>query len=188
MQFRNGFAHRLVQAGRFRQMMVNTVRNDLGVGFRTEGVAEVGETGAQRLMVFDDAVVDDGNAVARHVRVSILGGRNPVSGPPGMRDADVSRDGGRLESMREGIDFADRAQSSKFPLGSQYRKPGRIVPAVFQAPQTLHQNGNGIALRNDTDDSAHVFRLAPAGSFARGVVCPSPTENLAFRQHLLVDV
>ena len=110
VQFRNGFAHRLVQPGRFRQMMVNAVRDDLGVGLRTEGVAEFGETGAQRLVILDDAVVHDGNAVARHMRMSILRGRNPVSGPPGMRDADVPRDGGRLESLREDIDLADRAQ------------------------------------------------------------------------------
>ena len=57
-------------------MMVNTVRDHLGIGFRSEGVAQAFQIGAQRLVIFDDPVVHDRHAVSRYVRMGIVSGRD----------------------------------------------------------------------------------------------------------------
>jgi len=45
-------------------MMVNAVRDDLGVGFRGKAVTQAFELRAQRLVIFDDAVVNDRHIAA----------------------------------------------------------------------------------------------------------------------------
>jgi hypothetical protein len=35
------------------------------------------------------------------------------------------------------------------------RHAARVIPAVFKPLQTLHEDGNDIALRNCSDDAAH---------------------------------
>jgi hypothetical protein len=60
--------------------------------------------GAQRGVILDDAVVDDGTALAGEMRMRVLGGRLAVRRPAGVRDADmaVERFGGdRVDQLRD---------------------------------------------------------------------------------------
>ena len=43
---------------------------------------------------------------------------------------------------------------------AQYRQAGRIVTAVLEPSQTLQQDRHDIALRDDSDDSAHALGSA----------------------------
>ena len=52
-------------------MMVNAVRDNLGIGLGGEDVSGRSSSCAQLLVVLDDAVVDDGKAVQRNVRVRV---------------------------------------------------------------------------------------------------------------------
>ena len=156
VQFGDGLAHRLEQIGGVRQMMVNAMRDDLGVGLRAEAVAQLVESGAQRLVIFDDAVVHDGDAVARHVRMGIARGRNAVGGPAGVRDADVPGD--RLPPRARparALTLPTVRTRASCPCGVSTRKSGRIVAAILQPAQSFHEDGDGIALRDHADDSAH---------------------------------
>ncbi len=63
--------------------MVNAVRDDLGVGFRGEAVTQALELRAQRLVIFDDAVVNDRDPVARNVRVGVFAWWVPHAWPSG---------------------------------------------------------------------------------------------------------
>ena len=136
-------------------MMVDAMRDHFGVGFRAEGVPEVDEPGPQRLVIFDDAVVHDGDPVARDVRMRIARGRHAVGGPAGVGDADVTLNRRRGEGVLQSLDLAHRAHAGELMLLRQHGEPGRVVAAVLEAPQALDEDRNRIAFRNNTDDSAH---------------------------------
>ncbi len=157
VQFADRPAHGLTEAACTRQMMVDSMRDHFGVGFRAEGIPEVDEPGPQRLVVFDDAVVHDGDAVERDVRMRIARGRHAVGGPAGVGDADVPRDGRRGERVLQCLDLAHRAQTGELMTLGQHGEPRRIVAAVLEAPQALDEDRNRIAFRNNTDDSAHAL-------------------------------
>ena len=71
-------------------------------------------------MIFDDAVVHDGNAVERNVGVGIPNGRNAMGGPARVRDADRSRNGRRIEGVFQDFDLADRPHPRELPFGVQH--------------------------------------------------------------------
>src|ERR1700679_3422193 len=86
--------------------------------------------------------------------MSIVRGRDAVRGPAGVGNADVAADRSRVEGLLQDPHLADGAQAGD-PAALEHGNAGRIVAAVLQAPQTFHENGNRIALRNDTHDSTH---------------------------------
>src|ERR1700733_14537336 len=135
-------------------MMMNAVRNDLGVGFRRKAVSQAFKCSAQRLVVFDDAVVDDGDIAARNMGMGIFSGGYAVGRPARMRNADRARDRLRVERILKDLDLADGTQSRQFPV-IEDGQSGGVVTAVLQAAQSLHQNGNRAALGNHAPDSAH---------------------------------
>jgi hypothetical protein len=71
--------------------VVDQVGDHFGVGLALEHVAERGQFGAQFVVVFDDAVVDQRDARLfrrrREVRVGVVRGRRAVRGPAGVGDA-----------------------------------------------------------------------------------------------------
>ena len=72
-----------------------------------------------------------------------------------MRDAHVALDGRDLERVLQRPDLADGANPRQLGGGGQNREAGRVVAAVLEAAQSLHENGHGIPLSDHTDDSAH---------------------------------
>ena len=139
--------------------MMNAVSNHFGIGLGGEDVTQAFQIGAQCLVILDDPVVDDGDAVAGHVRMRISRGRHAVSGPSGVGDSHMAVDGGSGERGLERAYLAHRAHSSQLMPGRQHRKSGGIVAAVFETAQAFHQDGNGIALRDHAHYSAHVELL-----------------------------
>ena len=89
-QFSYCLLHGPQQAARGCQMMMNAVRNHLGIGFRVESIAQSRQFNAQGLVIFDDAVVHDGDAALRDMRVRVFRGGHAVSGPASVGDADRS--------------------------------------------------------------------------------------------------
>ncbi len=72
---------------------LHQVGDALGVGIGGEDIALGAQFAAQGFVIFDDAVVHDGNA-ARYVRVGIAFAGNAMRGPAGVGDA-----GDRLGSL-----------------------------------------------------------------------------------------
>ncbi len=70
--------------------IMDEVCGDLGVGLRIEHVALGQHLVLDRLEVLDDAVVDDGDAAARDVRMRIRLGDAAVRRPARMSNADVA--------------------------------------------------------------------------------------------------
>jgi len=178
LELGDGLAHGRVQVGGTGQVMMYAVRDHFGIGFRIEAIAQVDEPVAQRLMILDDPVMDDGDAVAGHVRMRVSRCRHAVGGPSGMGDSHMAVDGVSGERGLERVHFAHRAHSSQSSPGRQHRKSGGVVAAVFETAQALHQDGDSIALRDHTDYSAHV-ELLPRGPSKGCLVCPSEAANPA---------
>ena len=116
LQFGHGLAYGRQQIRGRGRVMVDAMRDDFGIRFRGEAIAQVLELRAQRLVIFDDAVVHDRDPAARNVRVSICRGRNSMSRPAGVRNTDRSMDRLSIQRVLEDFDFADRAQPPQLPV------------------------------------------------------------------------
>ncbi len=67
--------------------VVDQVGDHFGVGLAFEHIAGGGQFGAQLVMVFDDAVVHQRDALAREMRMGVVRGRRAVRGPARVGDA-----------------------------------------------------------------------------------------------------
>ena len=69
--------------------------NRFGVGLRFKNIAFGGKRMANIFVVFDDAVVNEGDPVnavfCRKMRMRVVGGRHTVGGPAGVGDAGMAR-------------------------------------------------------------------------------------------------
>ena len=154
-QLRDRLLHRLEQVVVPVEVIVDAVRDDLGVGVRGELVAGLLELVAQLLVVLDDAVVHDRDAVARDVRMGVALVRHAVRRPARVRDAEVA--GGRVRGERVGElrDLADGAQPRDVGAAVQDGDAGRVVAAVFEALQALDQDRDDVPVSDRSDNSAH---------------------------------
>jgi len=132
----DGGAHGLEQVARRPQVVVDAVRDHLGVGLGGELVTLARRLGAQLLVVLDDAVVDDRDAVPGDVRVGVALARHAVRGPAGVRDAEAAvlrfpeplteRPGRATHRSGQAIPRAGRGEHRRKPIVQQ---------AVLQAPR-----------------------------------------------------
>ena len=119
-------------------------------------VAELLEVFAQLFVVLDDAVVDDREAVVRDVRMRVALGRHAVRGPARVRDADLAVRRVRVDRVLQHLHLADGAQALELGRAVQHRDAGGVVAAVFEPAQSLHEDGDDVALSDGSDDAAHL--------------------------------
>src|SRR5436309_2002500 len=65
--------------------------------------------------------------------------------------------GGLLERINEHAHLADREEPGEMLRPVEHGNAGRIVAAVLEPPQTLHEDRYDIALGDRSNDSAHGF-------------------------------
>ena len=160
MQALDARAHRGKQvaargAARVRIGLVDQVGDHLGVGLRFKAVADGLELVAQRFVVLDDAVVHQGDGVAREVRVGVDGIRLAVRGPARVGDADGAVQVAGLR-LRVEVGHARHGAHTLELAIALHGNTARVVAAVFQTAQAFDQDGNDIARGNRADDTAHV--------------------------------
>src|SRR5690606_3760278 len=132
MQFRQGAAEGAQQI-RFLLIVVGQQVGDyFCVRFRGEAVTEVGQLFTQDAVVFDDAVMHDGQALG-NVRVGIALSGLAVGSPAGMGDAQVADGGGKFEGFFQFGDLASGADALDAIAGGEYGDAGGGVAAVFAA-------------------------------------------------------
>ncbi|MCY1361205.1 hypothetical protein D9M69_478640 [compost metagenome] len=110
-------------------------------------------------MVFDDAVVDQGDArlvvaQVREMRVGIVRGRHAVGGPAGVGDAGEAADlvlGNLFGQFGHSLRAARTAQMA---VGIDGDAAG-IIAAVFQALEAFNKNGGDVALGDGANNAAH---------------------------------
>ena len=107
------------------------------------------QPGAERAVVFDDAVVDERDVPGLvEVRVGIHLGWRAVSGPAGVRDAG----GGSLEQSGGQVGAGFFAEFCDFSRGFcdhdailvDHRETGGIIAAVFQAAESIDEHAGGV--------------------------------------------
>ena len=150
--------HRFGRALPRRHFVGDEDGGDFGVGFGGEAVALGGEFLTKRLEVLDDAVVDDGEAVAR-VRVGIALGRLAVGRPTGVADADGAAERVGAELGLQVFQLALGAQARQAPV-LKCGYAGGVVAPVFQPLQGGDDLGRNRPMTQNADDSTHEATLA----------------------------
>ncbi len=135
---------------------MDTVRDDLRVGFRHELVAQLGQVGAQLGVIFDDAVMDDRQTVVRDVRVRVALGGGAVGRPTGVGNTDLAPRRLLFDGLLERADLADGPQAHQVAGAVQDGETGRIVAPILQSSQSLQEDGDDVAFGYCSNDSAHV--------------------------------
>jgi len=90
LEFGHCCANGLEQVARHLEVVVHAVRDHLGVRLGGELVALALRFGAQFLVILDDAVVDDRDAVLGDVRMGVAFARHAVGRPARVRDAEAT--------------------------------------------------------------------------------------------------
>ncbi len=132
---------------------------DLGVGIAGE-LHPVGlQFGAQRGVVLDDPVVDDGDLSGRvAVRMGVAIGGPAVRGPPGVSEAGAADQVGGVGLGQRGLEVGQPARAPTHGQSAVTVEQGDargVVSAVLHAAQRVHDDVAGRALPDVADDSAH---------------------------------
>ena len=151
-------------------MVVDTVRDDLGVRIGGEFVTCCAQLFAQLFVILDDAVVHDRQTIARDVWMGIALGRHAVSGPTGMRDTKFAVGGRGVDGVLQHLHFTDGANTLEVAGAVEHRDAGGVVATIFEPTQTLHEHRDDVTVCDGTDDSTHDFLSAPPGVRAYGLL------------------
>ena len=147
-------------------MLADQVGQNLGIGGGLELVAGSEQTRLQPFVVFDDAVVDDGDSTGLiEVRMRIDVGRGTMSGPAGMADAGMAGGGGLKQKRRDS--FVDAplffADLERVPVENGDARA--VIAAVFEPAQPVDDDRRRLVISNIANNSAHnlKYRLIAAG-------------------------
>src|SRR5690606_37565651 len=135
---------------------------------RGEGVAEFGQPFAQGAVVFNDAVVDDGQPLGE-VWVGVTLGGFAMGGPAGVGDAQVALDGFCGQGVFQLYDLANGAGTLDALAGDQDSDSGGVVATVFETTQAFYEYGRDVAFGDGADYSAH-RSVVPVGDGYIGVL------------------
>ena len=146
--------------------------DDFGVRLAGKHIALGLQLAAQFLVVFDDAVVYQGDArghaaariqagAVAKVRVGVGHGRCAVRGPAGVGDAGQALKILGLH-LRQQLRHPRRAAGALQALAdgratdhAVYGHATGVITPVFQPLQALHQQGHDVAIRDRRDDATH---------------------------------
>ena len=143
-------------------VVLDQVRDDLGVGVRLEPVPGGGQLRLELREVLDDPVVDHRDASAAvDMRVRVDERRPAVRRPPRVPDTEMA-------GRHPGAYLGDQLLDAGLRLGDggggappvEHRNARRVVPPVLQSLQALEQDRGGLSLTEVTDDPAHGASLA----------------------------
>ena len=130
------------------------MRDDLGVGLRSEVVAVGHQFGAQFGEILDDAIVDDRHAVGE-MRMSVGFVRYAVRGPAGMADADAAAERLLTKTAFQVDQLALRAAARQRPVLDR-GDAGRIIATVLQPLQSVDDERRHRRLPHYCDDATHL--------------------------------
>ena len=113
--------------------------------------------------VLDDAVVDHHDLlVAVGVGMGIDDGGTPVRGPAGVADAEPASGHLLGESLDQGVDLGGALHDGGLAIRLvEDGDPGRIIAAVLEPLEALHDDGRRRSLAQVANNPAHI----PAASY-----------------------
>ena len=109
-------------------------------------------------IVLDDAVVDDDDlAGAVAMRVGVFFGGTAVGGPAGVADAIGAVERLQADDLFQVAQLAFGAAHLQALAVAGHRDAGRVVAAIFQAPQAVDDDRHNPLLANVSNNAAHSF-------------------------------
>ena len=150
----DGLAHSLGQAETGFELLLDQMRDQLGIGFGAELVAAREQLGAQIDEVLDDAVVNDGDR-AGFVRMRIFLGRAAVRRPSRVPDSDMALQRRVGQQVAQIFELALGAANFELAAIDDSRDAGRVVAAILEAAEPAEQDWVGLARPDVSDYSAH---------------------------------
>jgi len=135
------------------------MRNHLGVGLAFEHITGRFQLFAQFVVVFNNAVMHQGNAgfattLAGKMRVGVVGGGCTVRCPARMRNSGKPGQRGVLHLAFQFRHTMRAAGALQVAVGMNGHAAG-IVSAILQTFQAFQQYGYYITLRHSANNSAH---------------------------------
>ena len=130
------------------------VGDHFGVGLGGEYVAKFLQLQAQRVVILDDAVVDDSQTVGT-MRVGVLLTGLAVGCPAGMGNAQVARERVCFHGIAECGNFTHFPSALDTVVATDDGHTGRIISPVFQTAQTLKKDTLNVPFRNRAYNSTH---------------------------------
>ncbi len=136
------------------------VHHGLGVGVGLEAGACGFQLGAQLGEILDDAVMHDRDALG-HVRMGVALARLAMGRPAGVADA-----GPALQRLlgEQAFQVAQLALgAAALDMAVLHRgDAGRVIAAIFEAPQRIDEAVGDRRFSQDSNDSAHVQTCGPS--------------------------
>ena len=184
-QLHSGAAHGFLQRKAVAALvLLHQMGDDLGVGLGYEAVAFALQLFLQGKIVFDDAVVHHHHgAVAVAVGMGVLFAGPAVGGPAGVPDAVEPVHRLQAQRLLQVVELALAAADVQPAVLAHHRDAGRVVAAILQPLEPVHQDGHHCFLADVTDYSAHIsdrFRVCRCAS-----ACPP--RRASGRQGRLVE-
>ena len=132
------------------------MRQHFGVGVGTERVAGLEQLLFESVVIFDDAVVDDGDSAGLiEVRMRIFVRRRPMRGPARVADAEISRDRFGFQKLCETFaDFSLFLADQQFAV-MHHGDACAVVTAIFQPSQSFQQDGRSRFFTDVSNNAAH---------------------------------
>src|SRR5262245_43938135 len=137
------------------QMFLDQVSDDLGVGLGLKGMILALQLAFEFEVIFDDAIVDDDDppqAIA--VRVRVLFGRSSVLGPAAVPQGRLAFQRLVLYRLHQAVQLAGAPANLDLAVVDD-GDARRVVAAIFQPPQPLDDDRDGLLIADVSDDSAH---------------------------------
>ena len=158
-QLSHGGTHGLEQIVQRLHVEMDAMRDDFGIGLRSEHIAARLQLGAQLFVILDDAVVDNGQTIVRHMRVRVAFARYTMRSPAGVRDAGVAGDRTALQRLLQHLHLADGATARDFTGAVDDGNTRGIVAAIFQAPEAFDEDRHDVAAGYGSYNSTHAALL-----------------------------
>jgi len=135
------------------QFVGDEMDDGLGVGLARKDMALRRQFGAQFAEIFDDPIMNHGDAVVG-VRVGVVLGGAAMRRPARVADADGPRERRRCELFFEILELAARPHTGK-PTVLQSGDPGRIIAPIFETPQRFDDLPGDRTCFDDSHNAAH---------------------------------
>src|SRR6185312_8873818 len=129
------------------------MKNNFGVGLGLEDRAFFLQRLAQLAKVFDDSVMDDGDAFGG-VRMGVVFGRLAVGRPARMADSGMAFERSVLQSGFEIFELAFGTAAFE-AIAFQRRDASGIITAIFETFERVHQLLGDRSTPENADNAAH---------------------------------
>ena len=145
-------------------MMRDSMSNNLGVRVANERIAFCFEVFSQFFVVFDDAVMNDSDVVPRHMWMRIDLARHTVCRPARVRNTNFSVQRIFVERILQLLNFSYPPRTCDIAVVKDSNS-SRIVAAILQPSEPVHQDRDNISFGHRADNSTHGLFLLSNSSW-----------------------